>query len=633
MTKSNSNFENRVRVSLRWKITLPFIFLALILGLGAAYLVNQLLNQTEEIQFLRQLADSGKQTTDATVRVEGDMLEVVRLIANTEGVAQSIGLQNSEDLRARVLPLVINSAINFAVVLDQEAISLLTIRQRIQGRAGDYEVLKGETFYRDWGFVQQILNGEIDKIGDKWVGLESIVVDSAETSVFVIGGPLRDNQGSVIGVTLVGTYADSLVEHLGLSAGANVAIYDSVSGKLLGTSLEPDNADNLTLSEVERSSALLPSGSQTFVRNIAVSGSPYTEVLIKFQARQNTLDLGVFGISLLHSQGQDVLLDNVLTVARYGIVALILVVTIGLLISNMITRPLVEMAKASTQVAAGNLDTYVSVRSNDEIGVLAQSFNRLVAGLRESLPYRDAVVPVLDAQAREEFQETTSDQDITYDGISTDATILAADLSSFTGGADLSEAEEIVSSLNKYYEAMIPTVNQHGGVISKFDGNSMITFFGVLPKRTPPQMSALQGVHAGLELLGLIEQWNSQRAVQGVPALEMWIGITTGVVVAGGIGNKSHLQLGVIGDTVQEARDVQEICRELGAGALLISEATYSLLEKAHDQFKFGRYGRAQLRHSAQNVTVYEVKGRKTRFIKRGRGQGVNWASGQEGRG
>jgi adenylate cyclase len=633
MKKSSSNYKDRVRFSLRWKITLPFIFLALILGFGAAYLVNQLLNQTEEIQFLRQLADSGKQTSDAVVRVEEDLLEVVRLIANTEGVAQSIGLQNSEDLRARVLPIVINSAVNFAVVLDQEAISLLTIRQRLQGQAGDYAVLKGETFYREWGFVQQILNGEIDDIGDKWAGLESIVIDSSEASVFLIGGPLRDNQGNVIGSTLVGMYADSLVEHLGLSAGANVGIYDVRTGQLLGSSLEPDDADNLTLSEVELSSALLPSGTQTFVRNITVSGSPYTEVLTKFQARLNTLDLGVFGISLLQSQGQDVLLDNVLMVARYGIVALILVVTIGLLISNMITRPLVEMAKASVQVAAGNLDTYVSERSNDEIGVLARSFNALVSGLRESIPYRDAVVPLLDPQVREEFQEIAEDQAITYDGISAEATILAADLSSFIGGADFSEPEEIVSSLNKYYEAMIPTVAQHGGVISKFDGDSMITFFGVLPKRTPAQMSALQAVHAGLELLRLIDQWNSQRAVQGLPALEMWIGITTGVVVAGGIGEKSHLQLGVIGDTVQEAGDVQEICRELGAGALLISEATYSLLEKAHDQFKFGRFGRAQLRHSGKNVTVYEVKGRRTRLIKRGRGQGMNWASGQEGRG
>jgi len=116
--KTESRLKENVRFSLRWKITLPFIFLALILGLGAAYLVNQLLNQTEEFQFLRQLADSGKQTNDAVVRIEEELLRVERLIANTEGVAQAVALENSEDLRARVLPLVINAGVDFAVILD-----------------------------------------------------------------------------------------------------------------------------------------------------------------------------------------------------------------------------------------------------------------------------------------------------------------------------------------------------------------------------------------------------------------------------------------------------------------------------------------------------------------------------------
>ena len=112
MKRKDDRQQKRVRFSLRWKITFPFIFLALTLGLGAAFLVNQLLRQTEEFQFLRQLADSGQQATDAIVRMEIDLLELERLIANTEGVSQAVALQNAEDLRARILPLVINASID-----------------------------------------------------------------------------------------------------------------------------------------------------------------------------------------------------------------------------------------------------------------------------------------------------------------------------------------------------------------------------------------------------------------------------------------------------------------------------------------------------------------------------------------
>ena len=202
--KAESRLKERVRFSLRWKITLPFIFLALILGLGAAFLVNQLLNQTEEFQFLRQLADSGKQSNDAIVRIEEELLRVERLIANTEGVAQAVGLENAEELRARVLPLVINAGVDFAVILDINAISLLTIRHQPEGTAGDFEVLKGETFYQDWGFVEPILFGEIDELGDKQVGVGRTMIGEEETGVFAIGGPLRNNQNEVIGAALVG---------------------------------------------------------------------------------------------------------------------------------------------------------------------------------------------------------------------------------------------------------------------------------------------------------------------------------------------------------------------------------------------------------------------------------------------
>jgi len=68
MNASPSLNRLRVRFSLRWKITLPFMLLALVLGLGATYVLNRLLSENEETRFLRQLADGGQQAADAVVR-------------------------------------------------------------------------------------------------------------------------------------------------------------------------------------------------------------------------------------------------------------------------------------------------------------------------------------------------------------------------------------------------------------------------------------------------------------------------------------------------------------------------------------------------------------------------------------
>ena len=85
----------RVRFSLLWKITLPFMLLAMLLGLGAALLVNDLLSQEETDRFLRQLVDAGQQATDAVVRSEIDLLEPEPLIANTHGVAEAVAAGNT----------------------------------------------------------------------------------------------------------------------------------------------------------------------------------------------------------------------------------------------------------------------------------------------------------------------------------------------------------------------------------------------------------------------------------------------------------------------------------------------------------------------------------------------------------
>jgi adenylate cyclase len=221
----------------------------------------------------------------------------------------------------------------------------------------------------------------------------------------------------------------------------------------------------------------------------------------------------------------------------------------------------------------------------------------------------------------------------TLEAESLEATILAADLSGFVHGTEHTNPKSILKILNECYTAMLPIIHQHQGEISQFDGDVLTAFFGILPEQMPTEKSALYATHAALELVGFVERWNSQRSTKGLPALEIWLGITTGPVIAGGIGDLSQLRYGVLGDTVQEARGVQEICREMGGGALLISEKTYNLLSNAHRQFKFGRYGKARLRHSSENITVYEVKGRRVRLLDQRIRKGSAWTQDQDANG
>lgn len=620
MAKGRSGAKSSVRFSMRWKIILPYLFLALSLGVGAVVLVTRILSLSAQTRFVNQLVDSGQQATDAVVRVEMDLLEVLRLIANTEGVAAATAAGDSEVLRSITLPLVFNANLDYATILGVEEVSLLAIRKGPESSIGEYETLKGETFYADWDALAQSLSATSDDIGDKFVGLERVMLGVEEKTLFFVAGPVRDTSGKTVGAVLVGTYLDTLVDSLFTQAGANISIYALDDGRLLDSTLEPGDPLQLALAQSDLSLVLADKGEKSHTRQFDVANTPYQEVLTSLIARQGTEQLAVIGISLRDAGLQNIASEYVFQVARYGAVALVFVLAVGLLISNAITRPLVEVARATEQLAAGNLDTIVASRSSDEVGLVARNFNAIVQGLRDRTPLAES----LGALSTRELRLAISRDDETIQGKSTTATVLVADLTSLTAQSE-GDAKSILTTLQHFLGAALPIMSDHGGVIEKFDGQNLIAHFGILPHTLPASESALKGLHAAFSLLDAVDEWNEERSARGFPALDVWIGLATGPVIAGAIGPKDYLQFTVVGDTVVLARGVQEVCREVGEGAVLITEEMYKYLGDAQRQFKFGRFGEAQMNRAGRQVVVYEVIERRIKLSERGSGEGIPW--------
>ena len=159
MEASGPKDPPRIRFSLRWKITLPYMLLALILGLGGTLLVNGLYAEREQERFLLLLGDSGQQAADGVVRIERHLLEVERAVANTTGVLEALTANNAEALFELVLPVVVNTDVDNVAVLDGSGTTLLAVRHFPGAAQGDYERLRGENFYADWEAVQALLAG------------------------------------------------------------------------------------------------------------------------------------------------------------------------------------------------------------------------------------------------------------------------------------------------------------------------------------------------------------------------------------------------------------------------------------------------------------------------------------------
>lgn len=133
-------------------------------------------------------------------------------------------------------------------------------------------------------------------------------------------------------------------------------------------------------------------------------------------------------------------------------------------------------------------------------------------------------------------------------------------------------AERTVEVLNGYLGCMTEVIRAEGGTIDSFIGDAILVLFGA---PFAQEDHADRAVRCALAMQRAMRELNAQHAQRGLPALEMGVGVDTGLVVAGNIGHPDCLRYTVIGPTVNLAARVESLTV---GGQVLITEHTRSRL-------------------------------------------------------
>jgi class 3 adenylate cyclase len=283
-------------------------------------------------------------------------------------------------------------------------------------------------------------------------------------------------------------------------------------------------------------------------------------------------------------------------VTRFQVVGVVLigmlgVILLGIYLAHQIINPLSKVVQASVQVAKGNLEVKVPSQGNDEVMVLAHAFNYMVTGLQEGSIYRDLLGRTASPEVREAMRQSFASGDLRLEGQSAVATVLMSDIRGFTSLSEKEEPTTILKWLNEYYGAMVPVITSFSGVVDKFEGDAILSFFGILPKPIAAEMSAYQACKAGLEMLDIAEKLNARRASRGEPPLITGIGINTGTLIAGGLGAADRLNYTVIGDAVNTTQRIEGVTRSFYESGIVISESTLTALKEHREEFHFEPLG------------------------------------------
>jgi class 3 adenylate cyclase len=318
-----------------------------------------------------------------------------------------------------------------------------------------------------------------------------------------------------------------------------------------------------------------------------------------------TYDRGLIGklyvgtsLARVEADAQRDILVNLIT---FALALTILVQYCSMMLSRLVVHPITRVANAMNQVQQGDLKAEVQMRRGDEIGVLADSYNFMVRGLRERERLKDAFNRYVSRQVYEKFQAG----EIALSGETRQATVLFCDIRSFTTLSEELSPTDVVAMLNEYFNVMVEIIFRYDGFLNKFIGDALMAVYNVPLDQSEPELRA---VKTAIEMMQALHTLNAERQKRGAFAINIGIGINTGPVVAGNIGHQQRLEYTVIGDTVNLAQRLEAQTKESKV-PILISQSTYDAVAA---YVEADALPPVKVKGKATSIALFAVRGLKS---------------------
>lgn len=133
------------------------------------------------------------------------------------------------------------------------------------------------------------------------------------------------------------------------------------------------------------------------------------------------------------------------------------------------------------------------------------------------------------------------------------ATVLFVDMRASTSFGETMDPARLAVFITAFRRRVLRASALHGGVIDKFTGDGALILFGV---PNAGDDDAHRALDCGRTLLRLIERWNAKRNFD--PPVRVGIGVHTGDVFCGVVGDESRLEFTVVGETVNIAARIEQ---------------------------------------------------------------------------
>ncbi|MCX8029443.1 MAG: HAMP domain-containing protein [Brevinematales bacterium] len=279
---------------------------------------------------------------------------------------------------------------------------------------------------------------------------------------------------------------------------------------------------------------------------------------------------------------------------KFLVVIFLVVYLVSIIVIFFVSRVYVDnikkLEKWGVEVSNGNLSAKVEIKSNDEIGRLADVFNYMLDEIISKYHLEKFVSKSTVSMIKDKKDKAISLGKVGRKNLA----FLFSDIRGFTSFSEKNSPEYVVEVLNTYLDIQAKIVKKYKGDIDDFVGDQVMAHFG-------GDKRADTAIKVAIEIIKSIRELNSERKQKELPIFEVGIGVHIGDVVVGNVGSEFRMDFACVGDVVNTC---SRLCSVANPMEIIASK---DIVEASTKNFEYQKIPPINLKGKEQPYEVYRI--------------------------
>lgn len=281
-----------------------------------------------------------------------------------------------------------------------------------------------------------------------------------------------------------------------------------------------------------------------------------------------------------------------------GLGALLVSLVIAFLIGSFLTRAILSLDSVVRRFGDRDFTVRSDVRTHDEVGNLSVNFNNMAQIIQDYSARLESLLSAYGKFVPQDLLKLLQKESILDvklgDQVARDMTVLFSDIRSFTTLSEVMTPAQSFAFINSYLTRVGPVIRQKGGFIDKYIGDAIMALFPGGPA---------DGIEAAIEMFRRVEEYNVGRNRAGYAPVSIGVGIHTGKLMLGTVGEEERMDGTVISDTVNLASRLEGLTKVYGARIITTSQT----LDQTDRRYSVRFIDRVQVKGKELSVDIFEV--------------------------